>query len=152
MRRILLFVVPALSSALLSRKPEQFPPQCGHDLVLVLVASRKRLVAFVQSLLRLPGHLLDLIAERQILLPPQKEACHVRTVLIRPRRFHQHSSEVTVPGFSDASTPHAIPAGVFARDQTAVTHQLPWALETGHRAKFGNDGGRRRLRHSPQCL
>jgi len=37
--------------------------------VLVFVASRKRRVAFVQTLLRLPGYLLDFIAERQILLP-----------------------------------------------------------------------------------
>src|SRR6476469_9122951 len=88
---------------------EQFPSQCGHDLILVFVASRKRLVAFVQTLLRLPGYLLDFVAERQILLPPQEEACHVRTVLIRARRFHQHPSEVTVAGFGDASAPHAIP-------------------------------------------
>src|SRR6476659_4486031 len=142
---ILLFVVPALSSALLSSitgvfllgdfvtllllffgvhrdgpdEPEQFPPQCGHDLILIFAASRKRLVAFVQSLLRLPGHLLDLIAERQILLPPQKEACHVGTMLIRPCRLHQHPSEVTVARFGDASAPHAIPARVFARNQAA---------------------------------
>src|SRR6478736_4733849 len=104
MRRILLFVVPALSSALLQGsvllgdfakwlllffgvrrdgpdESEQFPPQCGHDLILVFAADRKSLVAFVQSLLRLPRHLLDLIAERQIFLPPQKKTCHVRTVL-----------------------------------------------------------------------
>src|SRR5260370_21911519 len=117
MRRVLLFVVPALSSALLSRRtwfflggfakllllffgvhrdgpnePEQFPSQRGHDLVLVFVAGRKRLVAFVQTLLRLPGHLLDFIAERQILLSPQTKTCHVGTGLIRPCRFHQHPS------------------------------------------------------------
>jgi hypothetical protein len=59
-----------------------------------------------------------------------------------PCRLHQHPSEVTVAGFGDPATPHAIPAGVFARNQTAVTHQLPGTLETGNGAKLGNDGGR----------
>src|SRR5215470_3935491 len=120
---------------------EQLTSQCGHDLVFVFVTSRKRLVAFVQTLLRLPGDLLDILAEGQILLPPQKKTGHVRTVLIRPRRFHQHPSEVTVARFGDASTPHAIPAGLFARNQAAVTHQLTWTLETRHRAKLGDERG-----------
>src|SRR5262245_25656204 len=49
-----------------SRPPAaQFATQCRHDLILVLAAERERLVAFVQAILRFPGHLFDLIAESQ---------------------------------------------------------------------------------------
>ena len=106
----------------------------------------------METLLRLSGHLFDFITERQILLPASKEAGHVGPVLIGPRGFHQYPSEVTVTGFGDASALHAIPTGVFARDQAALAHQLPGALETGQRAKFGDDRGGRRLRNSAQCL
>src|SRR6516225_11943719 len=103
MRRVLLFVGPALSSALLSSETsemrlrslselvllfrgdgdgpdesEQFAPDRRHNLVLVLASCRHRLVAFVQPLLRLPGDLFGLLANRQRLLSAEKEADHIR--------------------------------------------------------------------------
>ncbi len=44
-------------------EPEQFAAQCRHNLIFVFAAESECLVAFVQPILRFPGHLLDLIAE-----------------------------------------------------------------------------------------
>ena len=44
---------------------QQFPSERGHDLIPVLAAHGKRLVAFVQTMLRFPGHLFHFVAESQ---------------------------------------------------------------------------------------
>ena len=131
---------------------EQLTADCGHDLILVLAAGRHGLVALVQPVLRFPGNLFHLIADGERLLSSQQESRHVRTVLIRPRRFHQHPSEMGVASFGDRTPLNAVAAGVFACHQTAVAHQLPRAREAGQRPEFGNNRGRGGLGYSAQSL
>ena len=44
-------------------EPEQFAAQGRDNLILVLAAESKRLVAFVKAMLCFPGHLFDLLTE-----------------------------------------------------------------------------------------
>jgi hypothetical protein len=44
-------------------EPEQFAAQGRHNLILVLAAESKRLIAFVEAILCFPRHLFDLLAE-----------------------------------------------------------------------------------------
>ena len=122
---------------------EQFPSNRHHDLVLVLAASRERCVALVKTLLCLLSHLLDFIAERQALLPVEKASAHIRWVLIRPRRLHQHSPEMAVASLGNPSTLHAVPAGTIAaadcQNAVALTDTVDgYAMPT---VPAGNDAG-----------
>ncbi|MCX6632949.1 MAG: hypothetical protein NTW28_35580 [Candidatus Solibacter sp.] len=106
----------------------------------------------MEPLLRLPGDLLGLLANRQALLPSCQQADYVRSVLIRPCRLPDDPSEVTIAGFRDASALHPITAAVLARHHTAVAHQFPGVWEARQGTEFGNDGCRRGLRDPTQGL
>ena len=120
-------------------KPSNSRPSAVTIWFLFLPRAAMRLVAFVQSLLRLPGDLLDFLAERQVLLPAQKKPDHIRPMLIRPRRLHQHPSEVSVAGLGDPAALHAIAAGVFRWPPGRCSPSVAAGLETRQRAQFGDD-------------
>ena len=67
---------------------EQLTPDCCHNLILVLVTGCQGLVAFMQSMLRLPGDLLHFVADGQILLSSEQKPCDVRSMLVSSSRFH----------------------------------------------------------------
>ena len=82
---------------------------------------------------------------------PQR-AADGRPVPIGPRRFHHDPPQVRVAGLGDAASPRPRAAGVLARAQPAVAHQLRRAREAGELADFGDDRDRRDLRDPAQRL
>src|SRR5688572_28500 len=67
---------------------EQLTPDCRHNLILVLTTGCEGLVAFMQSILSLPGDLLHFVADGQRLLSSEQKTCDVRSMLVSPSRFH----------------------------------------------------------------
>lgn len=53
--------------------------------------------------------------------------------------FDDDSAQVRVAGFRNASAPGPLPARVLAGHGTAIAHQLPGDLETGHLTQLGGD-------------
>jgi hypothetical protein len=53
-------------------EPQQFAPDCGYGLIFVLACPCKFHVAFVQTILRLPGDLFDFFGELEIALPAEQ--------------------------------------------------------------------------------
>src|SRR5579863_10230271 len=130
---------------------EQLSSYCRHHLVLVLPSRRQLLIPRVQPLLSFPGDLFGFLAEFEIPLAFQEVSTQPWPMLVGPGRFNNHSAQVGVPGLGDPSALNAIAAGMFARDQAAVAHQLP-RLEARETADLGDDRYRRELSNAAQCL
>ena len=79
-------------NAIAQMKPSSSRPSAVTIWFLFLPRAANGFVAFVQPMLRFPGDLFDFVAEGQRLLSSQQKAGHIRPMLIRPRRFHQHPS------------------------------------------------------------
>ena len=146
-----------LSTSLLSLYPDcpdkaqQLSSDCGHNLPLILACHSQLHVALVQAILRFPGNFNDL--RRNPLLSFTQLFPDTRQVPIAPGRFHHDASEVRVAGLGDAASSNAVATGVFARKYSAITHQLPCALETGGDvAQFGGDRDCRDVRYAAQSL
>ena len=55
-----------------------------------------------------------------------------------------------LPSWQSSCAPNAISAGIFARDQTAVAHQLAWDLEARQRAEVSHHGHCSELHYTAQ--
>ena len=122
----------------------------GDDLRFVLASGQQFFVASTQSPLRFRGTRVDFLI--QTLQPLGQPAADPRFVLIGLGRFNDHTSEVRVPGFRDATALNVSAAGMFARDHAAVAHQLPGIAEPRQKAAFGHDTGGDNLACAAQCL
>src|ERR1700733_13583103 len=76
----------SVCTAMAHKNPSSSRAERRHDLILILAASRKRGVPFVQPLLRLPGDPLGFLAELKRFLPFEQPAVDSGSMLIRPSR------------------------------------------------------------------
>src|ERR1700751_1706852 len=131
-------------------KAQQLSGYCCDNLPLVFARCAQFPIALVQPMLRLPRNLFGLF--RDAFLSSAQSVPDTWRTTIAPCCFDNDSSQVRVAGFSDASTPGSLPAGILAGNSTAITHQLPGAFETGYLAQLGRDGHSRDIRDTAQRL
>jgi hypothetical protein len=101
----------------------------------------------MQSVLRLPGHLLDLF--RNPFLPLAQSGPCGGSVPITSGGFDNDASEMSVACFGDGAPLLPLSAGVLAGPRAAVPHQLPRALEPGDLAQLGYDRHRGNFTSDP---
>src|SRR5688572_21307362 len=69
-----------------------------------------------------------------------------------PRRFDEHTAEVSVAGLGDGSAPILWSARVFGRNHAGVAHDLSGTLEAGESSELGCKSDRGDLAHATQRL
>jgi len=110
---LLLLVMTLGSNRDVPDETQQFAPDRGHRLVLVLPARCEFCIAFVQTILGLPGDFSDFFSELEITLSSKQIAADPGAPLIRPCRFDNNSAEMRVAGFGDRTAFEAVSAGGF---------------------------------------
>src|SRR5882672_2204596 len=116
----------------------EFTSDGRHDVLLGLAAGGEPDIAVMESVLRLPGNRLDLLA--RAFLPAPQLAADVGPVAVRPGRFDEDAAQVRIARLGDGSALHPLAARVLAGDCSCVSHQLPWLGEAGELPHFGHDG------------
>ena len=99
-----------------------------------------------QAFLRLPCGVADRLG--QTLLAQQLLSADACREPITPGSLDQHSPRRAIPGFRDAALAARGAAGVLARNQAELRHELARIGEAGDVAKFGNQCRRRDQSHS----
>ena len=104
----------------------------------------------MKPMLCFPGDLPDRLVG-QALARGQRRT-HSRSVTVGPGGFYHNASAVSVAGFADRTALHARAAGVFARNRSAVSHQLTWVRKTRDLTELGYDTDGGDLRKTAQRL
>jgi hypothetical protein len=99
---------------------QQFAPQRGDDLSLVLAGRRQPAVALVQSVLCLPGYLLDLLWNALLSLPQRWSDAWWKP--IASGCFNGDPSQMRVAGLGDTSALFSLATGILARHHATVAH------------------------------
>src|SRR5207249_1880271 len=90
----------------------------GDHLLLGLALADQSAIAAVQSVLRLPGDRLDLLAQSGLAL--QQLAAHRRPVPVRPGRLPDDAPQVRVAGLGDAAPSDPLATRVLPGHSAAV--------------------------------
>src|SRR5579862_287495 len=129
---------------------QQFAANGSYDLGFVFVLGSQFFVASAETPLSFPGDGLGFFV--QPLLPLGQPTSDPGFMLVGPSGFQDDSSEMRIAGFGNVSSLDAVAAGVLARDQTAIAHQLPWIRKAGQTPNFGYYRYGDDLSHPAQCL
>src|SRR5215475_3576255 len=92
-------------------------------------------------MLRLPGDLLDLLADirPEVFLARRQPHSNAGSVSIRPGRFHHDPAQVRIAGLADRAALDPLTAAVLTRDCAAVTHQLRGFGEARDLSELGHN-------------
>src|SRR5882672_3250416 len=81
----------------------EFTSDGRHDVLLGLAAGGEPDIAVMESVLRLPGNRLDLLA--RAFLPAPQLAADVGPVAVRPGRFDEDAAQVRIARLGDGFAP-----------------------------------------------
>ena len=145
--------LPLVTLELTADRPdeaEQLPAESGDDLLLVFTLGQQRSITGMQAMLRAPGDGLDRLA-RAALAGCQRRA-DVGTMSVAPGRLGHDTPQVRVARLADRAAAHALAAGMLARDDAGVTHQLAGMTKARDLPQLRHQRHRRDLRHPTQAL
>src|ERR1019366_516648 len=104
----------------------------------------------MQSMLRSPGDRFDRLAL------PALARCQPRTdrwaVPIGPSRLGHDAPQVRIAGLADRAALHALTAGVLARDNAGIAHELACTAKARELPELSHQRHRRDLRYPAQAL
>src|SRR5262249_9146993 len=131
-------------------KAEELATDGTEHLRAGLAPRRECQVATVQTVLCLQ---CDLVRRRaEAALPSLQLLAQSRSMATSPCGFEAPRTDVSVAGLGDRTLPTSVAAGVFARHDAAVGHELLGSLEAREAADLDGEGGCTELPDTTQGL
>ena len=107
-------------------------------------------VTLAETDLCLPADILDGLAE--FFEAYLQLAADLGRIAIGPGAFDEGLAGMAVTGFGDPALTTLTGAGIFARCQAEVAHELSWVIEACQVTEFGDDGDGGEELYASQCL